>query len=92
MQSRRTGEERTNGFFALRFFFLFDTPPPEMPTDDCSYCNYDACEATAHNWAYRDDRGTTVVGWLDVRCSGRGEDCGRYDRDPVDGGRGARWE
>ena len=72
----------TDGFFAFRFFLPFDTPPPEMPTSYCSYCEYDPCEATTDDRAYRDGC-AVVVGWLDVRCSGWGENCGRYDGDPV---------
>lgn len=88
MGSGRTSEERTDGFFAFRFLLPFDTPPPEMPTDDGSYRDYDACETAAYDFGYRDGRTVILVGWLDVRCSGWGEDSGRYDRDPVNGGRG----
>jgi len=38
-----------NSFFAFRFLLPFDIPPPEMPTNDYSYREYDACEATAHD-------------------------------------------
>ena len=50
---RWNGNERvrwkTNGFLASRFILPLNAPPPEVPTDDCSYCEYNACEATAYD-------------------------------------------
>lgn len=46
MKPERANAEKADNFLAFSFLLPSDTPPPEVPTDDCSYGEYDTCKTT----------------------------------------------